>query len=180
MDDKQFPLFGKEPSNILQLIEECVTQEPGTHRNLCEETAILLDQCLNATVVPHQEMENSLTGVLKHVHREICAQSGPTLKMLLTDSTGTLALLGETKDAARKSAADSSSKAEHRVATTIYFASLASAIVFFHENISSLGHDALKKSLKMLIEKPWMDKDLALLFSRAVSQCDAQMEATEE
>jgi hypothetical protein len=98
---------------------------------------------------------------------EVCRQS---LCEVLMNPATTVGTLNAIKESAKKSA----SLGERQIAVTIYFAAIASALVFHDQKISTSCYASLQRSFCELAEKPWMPLEFASLFVRASTICDAK------
>ncbi|KPL20813.1 MAG: hypothetical protein AMJ75_11170 [Phycisphaerae bacterium SM1_79] len=63
------------------------------------------------------------------------------------------------------------SEPEHAVAVAIYYAAIASALVFHDVKVTTHSYESLEASFTRLINKPWMSAELNSLFIRALKLC---------
>ena len=63
------------------------------------------------------------------------------------------------------------SEAEHDAATAVYFAAIASALLFHDRKITTFSYKSLDESFSKLINEKWIVKDIAELFDRACRVC---------
>jgi len=82
-------------------------------------------------------------------------------------------LLEAIKNCSKELACTLDSEAERTLATTLYFAAMASALVHHDKKITQKGHRKLEASFVLLTEKKWMAQELVDLFSRARGICAA-------
>ncbi len=90
--------------------------------------------------------------------------------VLLSDKTN-IDLLQVIKKCAKTLSTTLDSQVETALATTFYFAALASALVFHDSRITQNSYEKLDESFGMLIEKQWMADELVTLFSQARGIC---------
>ena len=110
-------------------------------------------------------MDEPTIELLRNRLAEVCRQS---LCDVLTNSATDVGTLNTIKESAKKSA----SQGERQIAVAIYFAAIASALVFHHQKISTQPYPTLKLSFSELAEKPWMSRELAGLFEKACFFCE--------
>jgi hypothetical protein len=85
-----------------------------------------------------------------------------------------LPLLQALKDCSKAMSSALDAKSEVALATTIYYASLAAALVHRDRKITQHSYGTLDESFALLIEKDWMAPELIALFSRARSVCQSR------
>lgn len=94
-----------------------------------------------------------------------------TIGGLLLDSQTNVATIKAIRDHAKRRAASEHSEPEHAVMTTIYFAAIASALVFHEAKITTYSYETLKGSFEKLIRKAWMPANLVDLFRQTIEVC---------
>jgi hypothetical protein len=100
--------------------------------------------------------------------------AGKTLVEVLLGPRTDLGLLRAIKECCKRLSSGLESKAEAAIATTLYYAAVASALVYHNKKITQHSWDALDEAYRLLMDKPWMDPELAELFSRARSFCQGR------
>ena len=98
---------------------------------------------------------------------------GKTLVEILLNPRTDLGLLRAIKECCKRLSSSLDSKDEAAIATTLYYAAMASALVYHDKKITQHSYDMLDEACALLIEKPWMDRELAGLFSRARGLCQS-------
>jgi hypothetical protein len=78
------------------------------------------------------------------------------------------------KDFHKGLAASRRSEAERAAAVAIYYATIASALVFHGHKITRHSIGSLAKSFETLVAEPWMPAELSGHFSRAMALCRNQ------
>ena len=160
--------MGLDPQTVACLLgiafdPDVNTDAPGS----AEVVAQLLDACL-ATPAG--------TAAMADVHSAPSAVEEPShgpasLGEILTGSQSCLETLRMIRQHAKREASKESSEVKQAAATTIYFATIANALVFHDRKLTTHSDDSLERSFDDLVQKPWMPKDLAELFSRAREIC---------
>ncbi len=100
---------------------------------------------------------------------ELC--SGNTIEDLLLNKDVEVGLVKKVKDLNNKFSRRTDSKVEKDVAIAIYYAAIASAMVFRGQKITGFEYSDLEKSFEQLQGKSWMPTDLRNLFERACGVC---------
>ncbi len=95
---------------------------------------------------------------------------GSLLRVLLSPQTE-LGLLQAVKDCSKELSASLDSQTEAMLATTIYYAALASALVYHDQRITQYSHEVLSQSFATFAARKWMVPELAELFVRAGRAC---------
>ena len=90
---------------------------------------------------------------------------------VLLDSETGLDVLETIKDYGKKLVAGKDSEAEHAVSTAIYFAAIASALLFHDQKITSYTYPALAEAFSTLIDKQWLAPELARHLAKARRLC---------
>ena len=76
------------------------------------------------------------------------------------------------KEQAKRLARGKCSPDELASLNAIYYAAIASALVFHHEKITRHTYQTLKTSFGKLMERPWMPAELVKLFAQARKRCN--------
>lgn len=130
---------------------------------------ILTDKLPLDPAVPH-----SLPAVLKWPGHELLAASGHTMAHLLLSSETDLAVIKTIKDYGKELVRRGASDCERAAGTAIYFAAIASALVFHQERITQHSNEKLHEAFSKLQQKPWIPSELGNLFQWAREKCDQQ------
>ena len=91
-----------------------------------------------------------------------------TGELLLASRTG-LATIQAIKDYGKELAAKRQPNAQHAAGVTIYYAAIASALLFRNAKITRHSRAQLVRSFKLLSSKTWMPPELARHFAKAGS-----------
>jgi len=87
--------------------------------------------------------------------------------------------IGSIRRRAKERAARADDENEYAVMTTIYFAAIASRIVFRGQRITTYSYESLQSSFGKLRRKPWMPSDLSELFQKAEEVCRSRAEGSQ-
>jgi hypothetical protein len=133
-------------------------------------TALLRDQL--ATPLPKDSLLfDSLLTMLGRLGCDLRALAGRSLRDVLLKPGSDIGLLQAIKDYSKKLSCSLASESETAIAITIYYAALASSLLYHDKKITQYSYDSLDESFARLSEKEWMVPELARLFSRARKIC---------
>jgi hypothetical protein len=142
-----------------------------------ETTAALLRKRLAAALPFTEIVMDRLTEAMEGVRRELLPVSGKPLGDLLSSASAELTVLDTIKVRGKKlAAAAGASESERDTGLTIYFAAIASALVYHGQKISSHSSETLERSFAMLSEMQWMTPELVELFHKARQVCGEKLE----
>ena len=118
----------------------------------------------------------SLPVVLGRPCPELMALAGRSLGEVLLDPQTDLSVLKTIKEYGKTLSARASKGPSRAGAVAIYYAAIASAVLFHHEKITEHSYKSLARSFQMLIEKPWMAPELVGLFIEVRKACHPKVE----
>ncbi len=140
---------------------------PATEKQ--NQAKLLRDQLCSPIPVERFAVE-SLQEAIGKVHQDILPLAGVPVGELLLNPRTELASLVTLKNCAKKLAARlQNPSAEYDAMVTIYFAAIASALVFHRQKISAHSEKDLKNSFRSMKEQSWMAWELAELFGKAAA-----------
>ena len=131
----------------------------------------LLGARLAGTLPLDTAVVDALPAILGKLQAELLPLAGRPLGEVLLDAKTELGVIKRIKDYGKKLAAGRDSKANHSAATAIYFASIASALLFHDKKITSYSYEHLRESFNELIEETWIPPQLARHLSKARRFC---------
>lgn len=99
---------------------------------------------------------------------------GQSLGDVLLNNRADIDTLRALKEGAKILAANLDSQVETALATCLYFAALASALIFHDRKLTRHSDTKLQESFSMMIEKHWMTPELVPLFSQAQNLCQGR------
>ena len=97
--------------------------------------------------------------------------SSDRLKDLIFSPETDISLLNKVKEYYKDLSNATNSKTEHDVATAIYYAAIASMLVFHDIKATTFSYKDLEKWFVVFSRKKWITKSLADLFERAYQHC---------
>jgi len=138
-----------------------------------ENVAGLLNALLTCTRPEDSLFRDTLQMMMGQAGCDPGVLTGKSLCNVLLSPQPDLDLLRTIKDCSKTLSNSLDSELDTALATTIYFAALASALVFHSRKISQNTYGKLDDSFTLLREKPWMAQELADLFSQARHICQS-------
>ena len=139
-----------------------------------QRMAAMLREHLTCALPSGPLLLDALVMMVGRLGYETRALGGKTLVEVLLDPRTDPGLLRAIKECCKRLSSSLESKVESAIATTLYYAAMAGALVYHDKKITQHSYDALDGAFAMLIEKPWMDRELAGLFSSARSICQGK------
>ena len=113
-----------------------------------------------------QAQVNDLAMLVGEVRQHL-PLDGRALGEVLLDKDTDLVVLSQIKEHGKELSKAVDSEIEHDVGLTLYYAAIASAILFRDQRITSHSHSALAEAFGRLVRKRWMDPKLARHFAKA-------------
>jgi len=167
--------FGLRLDQMASLFSMSVGEpDPSDEEGEREQMAALLQEQLASALVKRSLLFDTLVMMLDQQGHDTRFLAGTSLGEVLLSPQSDIALLQGIKNCSKKLSERLNSQAESALATTLYFAALASALVHHDRKITQHSYEKLDESFALLIEKRWMDQGLAELFSRARRICEAR------
>ena len=169
---KKSRTFGLAPEKLAELLR--IGSDSGDRAdaaNLEQEKAEVLHERLADVLPLEQAVLEALPAMLKHLYRELLPLAGESLGNMLQDSHTDISVVRKIKDYGKKTTAAASSEAQHDSGVAIYYAAIASALVFHDQKITQYSWQELEHSLCQLSKKPWITPELCGLLARAAEIC---------
>ncbi len=161
--------LGLGPEKVARLLGISLDADLDTDKGSPAEVA---SQLLDAHLAGTLPLDTSVVDELPVLLGKLTGGATPSLGEVLMDANAPLDTIRKIRKHAKAMATRQSSEAQQAVATTIYFAAIANALVFHDRKLTTYSYAALETSLRDLIEKPWMTTDLITLFEQAHKVCD--------
>ena len=162
---------GASPENLAGLFGVCPGEKDGREPPDPTEAKEHLLRWVLAGALPGQgELQKSLPAMADQLH----PLGRRPLGEVLLDAGTPLEAIQEIKSHGKRLAAGTRPEEEHSVAVTVYFAAIASAMLFHGKKITSHSWPALAEHFDGLAGKTWMAPELAGHFARARELCRAR------
>ena len=162
-------LGAEKLQHLLRLCNEYNgTEEPlDPHQKKSELLQDLLAESLEAEVPP---------GYFPEPLTKLCKISGiiyrDSIRTLLTSPHSDIDALKKIKEYFKCLSQRSESEIEHDVSNTIYYASIASALVFHDIKITTFSFENLRTFFARLAQEEWISKDIQQLYIKAQKSCE--------
>lgn len=141
--------------------------------NLCSDQPpdeflhdILANKLVLDPAVPH-----SLPSLLNWSFGEVLAAAGQTMAHLLLNPKTDLAVIRTIKDYGKELARRGDTDGEQVAGTAVYYAAIASALVFHRHRITQYPLEKLHEAFSRLRQKPSIPSELKRLFEKAIHSC---------
>jgi hypothetical protein len=131
----------------------------------------MLYSSLSQTLPLDKSQIDMLPSTLSQLCHSIGLLAGETITELLSNPSTDISSIERIKHYSKKLSAQAESKAEHEVATAIYYASIAHALVYHSERITRFSYEKLEASFTRLVKEKWIPKNLTILFKIASKYC---------
>ncbi|MHC4543938.1 MAG: hypothetical protein ACYTDW_03690 [Planctomycetota bacterium] len=170
MDKKS--TFGLKLEQLADLFSIGVEKADSTDGISDDKTiAGLLCGQLTSALPKDSFLLDSLLMMMGRLGCDTRALAGKSLGEILLDPGSDIGLLQAIKDYSKKLSCGLVSETETAIAITIYYAILASSLIYHDKKITQYSYEALGQSFAMLTKKKWMTPELKKLFSRARNIC---------
>jgi plasmid maintenance system antidote protein VapI len=133
-----------------------------------DEPGRLLRERLRSPLPVEQIAVESLQDALAQVRQEMVPLAGVPVSELLLDPRTDPAALTALKNHLKNQARLLQPGPEYDTALALYYAAIASALVFHNRKITTHTDAALARALGFLKNQPWMAGELAELFGKAI------------
>ena len=175
--DKDSTTFGLKPDKLAQLwnMGSKMNQSKNEEDQETQKAELLRDKLAQKIPLDHI-VAQILPKALAQVCKDIQPFTGNSYGILLNDPLTDIAILTKIKDNHKKLAQHISSDAEYDVVTVIYYAAIASGLVYHDKRITSFSYGHLIDKYISLLENNWLTPDLRNLFQKAVDLCSKKMQ----
>jgi hypothetical protein len=148
-----------------------VEPDPGDEKDGPQEMANLLREQLTCCLPKGTLFCEVLVMVMERQGCDTGSLAGKSLGDICLSDETSINLLKAIKESAKTLSTTLDSQGETALATTLYFAALATALVSHDQKITQNSYEKLDESFALLVNKKWMAKELIQLFSRAQRIC---------
>ena len=93
------------------------------------------------------------------------------IEKLLNNPETDIVLLRKVKDHGKKLSGNAISQAEYQVANAVYYAAIASALIYHDQRITKFSYKDLEKYFVRLCHESWLPETLRQFFARACEYC---------
>jgi len=168
---------GLGPEKLAQILNVFSQEDPEEPDRPSEQIkAELLQDRLADTLLAGSQRRNALRTELTHLCCLAGLASSESIRNLLISSETDIELVQKIKEYGKKLTTEHASEAEHETANVIYYAAIASALVFHSEKITQFSYDKLEKAFLLFVDTKWISSDLVDLFKRSAEYCRKKAE----
>jgi hypothetical protein len=171
--------FGLKPEKLGRILKVCSegSQNKGKMTSKEQKEELLQDR-LSETLLTFSPKDGGLLKELKHLCRVSGLLAGEPIRNLLVGPNTDVELLEKVKQHGKKLSQSASCEAEHETANVIYYASIASALVFHGLKITKFSYENLNRAFDIFVKTPWIDTDLSTLFNKASMYCQKKLDSS--
>jgi hypothetical protein len=145
--------------------------QDGTENNQEQSKAELLRDRLAQKFPLDQIIAQILPKTLVQVCDEIQPFAGNSYGILINDPGTDISILKRIKDNTKNQAQHTDGPVAYDVSTAVYYAAIASALVYHGKRITSFSYDHLLGKYVALLKHPWLTSDFRRLFQEAERIC---------
>ncbi len=165
--DRESKAFGLSPNKVVDLLRIGSDTKPTSCDSMREKGELLCNR-LNGTLPVSFSSSRKLTQKQSKMKLMIDTLSAVPVGELLQNPETDINLLKQTKDYGRKLSEQARTESEHHTANVIYYAAIASALIFHDQRITSFSSKDLENSFTFLGKAEWIPSYLTDLFRKAV------------
>jgi hypothetical protein len=172
---KKKTTYGLSPRQLIRLL--AIGRKGGDApigASVSKTPAEILGGILSSTLPLDPDSPNSLPVVLDWTGRKVLSASGRKIGDLLAEPKTDLEVLRGLKEYGKTLASGTSAKAKQAASTAIYYAAIASALVFHNRRITQLSKEKLRAAYSKLQEKASDFPEIQNLFRKALALCEQE------
>lgn len=162
--------FGSDPAGLASFVQMGAEAAGDDDMTAAEAKEDLLRRRLLGTLPPGTKQAHELA-VLAGQLREAMPLGGRALGEVLLDEQTEGPVLRRIKEYGKRLSVATDSPVERDVGLTVYYAAIASAVLFRGERITTYSYADLAEAFDRLVKKRWMNPPLARHFSKARNRC---------
>jgi len=173
--DKRPTTFGLSPNKLAGLWNigsDVGEAEKATDLN--NKKTELLRDLLAGTLPTQSPKAKSRPKGLKHQKSVVSFLTNVPIEKLLMSPETDIALIRKIKNYCKKLSSNAKSKVEYQVANTVYYAAIASALIFHDRRITKFSYKNLEGYFQRLGRENWIPETLVRLFTKAWEYCSVR------
>jgi len=165
---------GLSPGQVARLLAIGVEGAPEDVERAGREAADALRDLLACKLPLDESTPDSLPALLGRPCEEMLASADRAMGDLLLDPDSEPSVIETLKDYGKQLVYRSRDKASRDAASAMYYAAIASALVFQRHKISKHSYEKLEKAFERLKRRSWLSSQLRDLFVGARALCRAR------
>ena len=163
---------GVNPEQLRRLFNIGSDEKKPDKRMECDQQkAEMLCRSLLQILPPDKSQMGMLPSTLSQLCRSMGLLAGETITELLSNPSTEISSIERIKRHSKEPSGRAESKAEHEVATAIYYAAIAHALIYHNKRITRFPYAKLETSFARLVKEKWIPRDLSKLFKAAGKHC---------
>ncbi len=123
------------------------------------------------TVPLRSDQHNIMPMLLDRLHKKLARMSNQSLIEILQDPNTDLFILQSIKDVYKQLSRGDGEDQRDQLSMMVYFATIASALVYKDTRITSHSFNRLEKDFSQLIEVEWLPQEFKELFEAGIRKC---------
>ncbi len=171
---QKLDLSRHQKSRLLSLGLGSNLHEPNTDK--VEQKADMLYDVLMRTLPVDPSVVNSLPDIVRGLSSRLQSLAGLPIGDLLQDPTTDITTISRIKQYAKESGTSTDSEDRSDVFLVVYYAAIASALVYHNEKITQHSYKDLEQFFYSFIKNNWILYELISLFTRAREYCLEKMQ----
>jgi len=168
-ESQDFDLSQNQKSRLLSLALGSKPRELSTDK--VEQKADMLYDVLTRTLPVDPSVVDSLPSVVKGLSSRLHSIAGRPIGDLLQDHTTDIDTIRKIKQYAKESGTSTDSEDENDVFLAVYYAAIASALLFHNDKITKHSYKELERFFYSFTKKNWMLDELIGLFKKGQKYC---------
>jgi hypothetical protein len=173
--DERPTTFGLSPNKLAGLWNiGSDTDEVETSYDTSNKKTELLRDLLSGPLPTHSTKAASRIKKQMHPKSIIHYLTDIPIEKLLNNPETDIVLLRKVKEHSKKLSGNAKSQAEYHVANTVYYAAIASALIFHDRRITKFSYKDLEGYFQRLGQEQWLPEPLRKFFTRACEYCRAR------
>lgn len=158
-----------------QLVNLIFEKDSGSPVNPPDQKSELLEEKMAAALPKDFFNQGHLS-----IHLStLCDISGisktETFKSVIKNDKVELGLLIKMKDYFKNLSGKSTTEMEHQIYNSIYYAAIASALLYHHERITRYSYEELATNFTRLLKEDWLPNYILKLYQEAQSYCTSKI-----
>ncbi|GAI94607.1 unnamed protein product [marine sediment metagenome] len=163
---------GLGSDQLAQILKVCASTD-GEKNEIApdQQKAELMQDMLSETLISGSLKGSPLREELTHLCHISGLLASEPIRNLLCNPQTDIELIEKTKEHGKKLSKSASSTVGHDTANAIYFAAIASALIFHDMKITKFSYKELDNSLVAFSKFDWISPNLLSLFEKASKRC---------
>ena len=176
--DKEPTAFGLSSEKLTHLLQiGSDISESDTQLALDQEKAELLRDRLDDTLPPDPATMKVLPRVPRGLRNTLGVLASEPIGELIQEPKTDIAVIKNIKDYSKKQSQSANCEVTYETTSIVYYAAIASGIVFHDSKITNFSYKDLERSFGVLSNKKWIPVDLRGLFRKASQYCKKKAES---